>query len=148
MAYPMDIVTRDFLATVQKWRTLDVLPIDSIRGFTGSSCMKSDDLVISAALHVNGIRRYRMTLNDDCREGLQQYEFGYKKDALQVEGGGHHRKYYSCLRAISANQITSSVDIRPQPTCPVVETMLSTRLADEYLPRQNLTMASLDTEHW
>ena len=45
-------------------------------------------------------------------------------------------------------QITSVIATRPQPTCPVVETMLSTSLADEFFPKQNFTLASLDTEHW
>jgi len=53
---------------VQKWRNLPILPIDRIRGFSPDSCFKSDDLVMSAALQSTGVRRYRMTLNDDCRE--------------------------------------------------------------------------------
>ena len=40
VAYPMDIVSRDFLATVQKWRTLPILPIDKLRGFAQDSCVK------------------------------------------------------------------------------------------------------------
>ena len=113
------------------------------------SCVKSDDLVMSAALHVNGIRRYRITLNDDCREGLQQYEFGFKKDALQIEGGGHHKKYYTCLRAISAFYLTEKQPLRVQPTCPVIETVFSSSLAmAQITPRNNWTLQTLGTENW
>ena len=113
------------------------------------SCMKSDDLVISAALHQNGIRRYRMTLNDDCREGLQQYEFGFKKDALQMEGGGHYKKYYTCTRAISAFQLLEKPLHYSHPKCPVIETVFSSTLAFEQTARkENWTMSLIDTEHW
>ena len=125
-----------------------MLPIDKVRGFTGQSCAKSDDLVLSAALHHVGVRRYRMTLNDDCREGLGQYEFGYKKDALQMEGGGHYKKYYTCLRSISANVMSEPGTFHPQPTCPVIETIFSSTLAAHNIPRSNWTLESLDTDHW
>ena len=148
VAYPMDIITRDLLVTIQKWRTYDILPIDKIRGFTSASCAKSDDLVLSASLHIHGVRRYRMTLNDDCREGLGQYDFGFKKDALQNEGGGHYKKYYTCIRTISANQMVEERPIFQQPKCPVLETIFSSTLAASNIPRFNWTMETLDTEHW
>ena len=30
----MDVVTRDLLSTIQRWRVLDILPIDKLRGFS------------------------------------------------------------------------------------------------------------------
>jgi hypothetical protein len=148
VAYPMDILSRDLLSTIHKWRTLEILPIDNLRGFSTGSCLKSDDLVISAALHANGIRRYRITLNDDCREGLQQYEFGFKKDALQSEGGGHYKKYYTCIRAISAYHSTTPVVTKDALSCPVMETVMSASLAASQIPKKNVSFEDLKTERW
>jgi hypothetical protein len=32
VAYPMDIISRELIYTIQKWRTLPILPIDKLRG--------------------------------------------------------------------------------------------------------------------
>ena len=30
VAYPMDIITRDLLVTIQRWRSYEILPIDKV----------------------------------------------------------------------------------------------------------------------
>jgi len=85
-----------------------------------------------------------------------------------VEGGGHYKKYYSCIRAIGAYELMNSPPRRPQrttysaifshhsytfncvfvATCPVAETVFSTTLAAHSIPRKNWTMELVDTEHW
>lgn len=80
---------------------LRALDVDFLRGFAPNACYLSDDYVISAALHKAGINRYRLSHTDDCREGLSQFEFGFRKDALQVSDGGHYAKYFVCARAIA-----------------------------------------------
>jgi len=50
--------------------------------------------------------------NNMYKKGLKQFEFGYKKDALQVEGGGHYIKYYTCSRAIGANLLITQTLVK------------------------------------
>ena len=34
VAYPMDIITRELIYTIQKWKSLPILPIDKLRGIS------------------------------------------------------------------------------------------------------------------
>jgi hypothetical protein len=100
VAYPMEIISPEIFDDMRNWRKMRALDADLTRGFPEESCFASDDYVISAALHRGGVQRYRISISDDCREGLSQFEFGFMGDALQMKDGGHYAKYFACARGI------------------------------------------------
>eukprot|EP00607_Mallomonas_marina_P001337 CAMPEP_0182437882 /NCGR_PEP_ID=MMETSP1167-20130531/85344_1 /TAXON_ID=2988 /ORGANISM="Mallomonas Sp, Strain CCMP3275" /LENGTH=1096 /DNA_ID=CAMNT_0024630951 /DNA_START=621 /DNA_END=3911 /DNA_ORIENTATION=+ len=100
VAYPRSVVTASMLADMHKWRTTVALEADQLAGLPYDSCLQSDDLVVSAVLHKHNVGRYRVSISNDCREGLAQFEFGFGSDALQLRSYGHVAKYFACARAI------------------------------------------------
>ena len=63
-----------------------------------------------------------------------------------MKGGGHYKKYYTCIRSIAAFQLVEKPKHYSHPKCPVIETVFSSTLASEQTERnQNFTMNTIDT---
>ena len=78
VAYPMRVITEELLADMISFSEMPSLDVDVVRGFPTRACLVSDDYSISAALQLHGVNRFRLSVTDDCREGLAQFEFGFK----------------------------------------------------------------------